>query len=182
MVFGSLAAALAGLFLFRRPVRRKRMSQEDRPPIIVKGGSVRFLGDDEWRGKQIKWNRPNPNRREWKPLHPMGKPANRFRVRIFRGDAVCGPYYGSPVLIGYRTHAAVDITFTVEPRNSTGKPEPMVLAPESAGQAHLENDTDGCKVPVLSFRDISGQLQELKVGGSSQTLQQGDIISITPLP
>jgi hypothetical protein len=65
---------------------RKRIGDEERPPIIVKGGSIIFEHEKGW---------AEAAGDDWKPDHPEGKPIDGFIVQIKRGGQVTQEFRGA---------------------------------------------------------------------------------------
>jgi hypothetical protein len=151
-VGGGLLAVAAGALIYDVVT-----SDEDRPPIRVKGGSVSFITAKQWSGQDLL-------RREWKPNHPRGKPAREFLVSFQRADGViCVEASGDEVLIDVGPDAGPVLQFRVHPRklHGLGKPEPKVAAPSEAGDPTNALDT-------LTF-DVPGYIKRAEVlrGGNS---------------
>lgn len=85
----TLITAGAGILaLFRYFKTRKARGRQDRPPMIVKGGTLIFQsGDDRTSEKGVKWHELANGR--WTPHQPGGRPANRMHLTADRGDGKC---------------------------------------------------------------------------------------------
>ena len=85
----SLITAGAGIFaLFRYFKTRKARGRQDRPPMIVKGGSLIFQsGDDRTSEEGVKWREIANGR--WTPDQPGGRTANRMHLTADPKDGEC---------------------------------------------------------------------------------------------
>ena len=125
-----------------------RNGDEDRPPIIVKNGSILFENDMTWV--------PNGTRR-WKPDHQQGKKVNRFDV-TFTG-VQCAPVSGKKVVIT-RTNGNVQEEYEVR-RKGIFTVVPDVKAP-------VDMDVDNNTKPYkLSSRDQGGNITSVQVGNNT---------------
>lgn len=57
---------------FAHTLRRKRIGDEDRPPIIVRGGSIEFETECGW----------DDAGGDWRPYHNEGRPVRQFIAHI----------------------------------------------------------------------------------------------------
>jgi len=97
-----LAAAIAG---FAYLGSKAEVEDEDRPPIIVKNGSLDVIsGDKSNRKPEYKKGKPWITvDTKWQPDHPKGKPSSEYTVLITASDFAACPASGTgtEVLITY---------------------------------------------------------------------------------
>lgn len=101
--------------------------EEDRPPIIVKSGSLIFESGTTSRPGND-WEQV-PNTSDWQPDHPNGKRVNRFQLYFRGGTGTCVPVTVTDVTInfdpdGAGAQAAVPYMLVIRQRG--GKPVPTV--------------------------------------------------------
>ena len=117
---------------------------EERPPIIVRGGSVIFeSGEGAKKGK--KWKKVND---DWQPDHGNGIPVNKFTVAIQGSDTECPPLQVTHDLsITYTDEQGVSSTFfiTTKARNGNGSPAPAIVTDQ---ELTLDNSGD---YPKLTY-------------------------------
>ena len=70
-------AVVAGLVALALLIFRAR---EDRPPIIVKGGSIHFEGCADKNGRKKAWKKRQNG--HWRPDHSKGEDVSKFHVEI----------------------------------------------------------------------------------------------------
>lgn len=111
--FGTKAKYLfTGMFigvLFRRIVRFliDKRANEDRPPIIVREGSIVFE-HKAVQGKQLEWDDSEPH---WTPKQPNGRKIDFLRATITKGgSSAC------PTMIESK---AIEITFATSSKSET---------------------------------------------------------------
>ena len=133
---------------------------EERPPIIVRGGSVIFeSGEGAKKGK--KWKKVND---DWQPDHGNGIPVNKFRVAIQGSDAECPPLQLTRELsITYTDEQGVSSIFfiTTKARNGNGSPAPTIVTDQKLDD--LGNSGD---YPKLTYgTDKNGSITHVKFSG-----------------
>ena len=141
----------------------------DRPPIIVRDGSIIFDGGEPSRSKP--WSR-DTFLGEWKPDHPDGPPVKEFRV-TFAGmtpPAGCSsPLTGAAVLVDYSiadgNGSRVDATFNVHIRkkNLFGKPEPKI---DPAGASLAQLPASSAPPAIFYGQTVAGWISRVEVGGT----------------
>lgn len=149
-VVGAAAGVLLGYTL------DKLGGNEDRPPIIVKGGSLIFQSAKPWR-------QSSANSRQWQPNHPEGKETNNFQVMFIGGSGSCNPLFTSNATVTFKPDDAEAVTFTLapEPEMDGGKsPAPTVEGPDL-----VQKDETG-PAPSLVY-DKSGEITQVVAGSST---------------
>lgn len=75
---------------------------EDRPPIIVKNGSLIFESGDDAQNPGYDWDEPNA-KDEWHPKHAKGKPTRVYQAIFVGGTGNgCAPRYTTKAVIYYK--------------------------------------------------------------------------------
>lgn len=120
----AVTVAAAGALYVAGSLLLQSDDDEDRPPIIVKNGSMTVEVDDAhpWRKDLIG--------RQWKPEHSNGRKVDRFDVS-FTDAPECTAMSGSEVSITY-TEANGEVrvfTFTRKKKHGIGKREPKFESP-----------------------------------------------------
>jgi hypothetical protein len=95
-IFGGIVCG--ALFVWAvQPSARRAAEDEERPPIIVKGGSLLIESGDAAKGKKGKpWKKEavadgsGKNENQWKPDHPTGIPSSILKVVFFGGKDDAG--------------------------------------------------------------------------------------------
>ena len=81
----AIGALLAGTAVFLL-ASREAGDDEDRPPIIVRGGSLLFESDENAIGKPWHVKDKGQNTEQWQPNHAAGKVASWFVIEIEVGQ------------------------------------------------------------------------------------------------
>lgn len=133
---------------------------EDRPPIIVKGGSLTFESGTARRpGKP--WKKVDPaNKRKWDQNHGQGKNVTLFQVYFVGGTGSCAP------------QAATELTVNYDHDNDSRNPRPYVVSINTTGpdkgpmisSDYLDQDqSDATK---LAATPATGKLLNVTIGSS----------------
>jgi hypothetical protein len=132
---------------------------EERPPIIVKNGSIIFENQlatsGTGSGRSFDWT-PSGNRR-WKPDHENGKRIAEFYV-TFRG-VDCAPMTGNPVHITRQTAQSVTEVYQVI-RQGFFRVDPKVVTPDDM---KIDNSLP---LKTLTSLDDGGSITEVAIGTS----------------
>ena len=91
LVWGALGVIAVGAVVCASRVmtfRSLRYSDEDRPPIIVRGGSLYFIsGDAHHSKKEFKYGKQWVHHKKgWKPKHDQAKSVSYFVVDVYPSD------------------------------------------------------------------------------------------------
>lgn len=139
-------------------------NDEDRPPIVVKNGSIIFENDRDWVGAT----------RTWRLNQPRGKQVTTYDVSF--KYVTCASTSGNVVTITRTTAGGQTQTYQLI-RTGGSRPEPLLNAPV---------DMDANNVPIrktLTSRDSGGAITEVKVaGGATCTVPPGSMPEIEIKP
>lgn len=141
---------------------------EDRPPIVVKNGSIVFenqLVAQKAASHSKDWISDGGSARKWKPDHTAGRWTKGFDVS-FSSEVACAAMQGNPVTIRRRTAAGVVQQFEIKASGGF-RSDPKIKAP-------VDMDADNT-VPrkTLKTRDAGGAITEVEVGGTTCTIPAG---------
>lgn len=137
--------------------------EEERPPILVRGGSLIFQsgdpGDDDpdyQRGKPWK-----PVGADWQPDHDEARKLKRFSVEIVGGNLPLCPGYSrtKEITITYKPAQGPDKTFKITSKGKDGdanKPQ----TPTIVGQGLVIDN--GPANPTLTFEDASNTITRVQ--------------------
>lgn len=153
----------------------KFLAEDDRPPIIVRGGSLIFQnGVGNIDGKP--WEK-RTSRKDWQMKHGAGKPTAGFLVIIPGGSGNCGPAYVESLSFDYELGKG-STTFELVTRGEgiTGKPAPTIIGDR---WNDLKPGTYGNGY-TLTF-DEAGTLQRVRSGMVIDCASPGTVY-IVPLP
>jgi hypothetical protein len=157
--FGAVAAGILTFAAY------KLMSDEDRPPIVVKGGSIIF----EMHPLPGQPTSPNwvddGNGQNWKPDHPAGTKVAKFIVSVINPDGQCSRLEGNAVQL---SHSAGNDKLHV----NVGGQEPNV-----GPKAKLTAD-NGAALRTLRFAD--GDLTAVRVQNTECKLKSDSQVWIWP--
>ena len=129
-------ALITGAVIYTAVIR----DNEDRPPMVVKGGSLIFQSGVNSANPGKQWQK-NPNaQNEWQMNHSAGKPTNAFSV-MMTGSGTCGPGFVTELTLEYTRSSDQSVrTFQLVRKaqfGTSGKMVPTVvgdgLAPTNAG-------------------------------------------------
>lgn len=139
---------------------------EDRPPIIVKSGSLIFENGDDAQNQGKPWHEPNA-KQEWQLDHPKGRPTKQFHAIFVGGTGDCAPKYITEAVIYYKymkDQNEETAQFTVTTRQRS--PQGGTKAPAILG-ADLVKDNSGY-IKTLKF-DQAGTIDRVTAGGATCT-------------
>jgi hypothetical protein len=134
--FGLGGLLLGGLILYGILGLFSRAEDEDRPPIIVRGGSIIFQsGDpgsddtDERDGRP--WAKYGG---DWQPDHPRGKGMKWMSVRVL-GSSCPVLSMTRRITLTYRASDGTETEFVIspKPRPMSGTPAPAITGPLEIG-------------------------------------------------
>lgn len=119
-----VAAGVVAVFALRA-----YFSEEERPPIIVRGGSLYFENNSSKRlGKP--WKKPDANNnKEWGLDHAGGKKVSYYQVYFTGGRADCVPVEGESIVVNFdhdNNESTLAKTYTVTTRSN----RPIVIGPD----------------------------------------------------
>lgn len=157
--------------------------KDDRPPIIVKGGSIDFSGCADMAGKK-RWVRDLIGE-HWKPDHSQGGDTDAFVVKLVSAGQECKPISltdcasGDVVSVTYTamnpaTQQKVDTVFTFTKVRYFwfGHREPKLNSPVT-----LAHPSDN----LLTFGQAQqGAITKLVVDGTTCSLPSNPVIRIVP--
>ena len=152
-------------------------SDDDRGPIIVKGGSVTFDDGDPSKPKQWKqWEQPNSaDAKRWRPKHPNGWSVKAFDVTVTgASDPACptSPASASDVAIDYTLTGGTSTTQVKVERQlwfttpGQSKWEPWVTAPADLVPA-TPSTTAPSAPPRLVYNPGDGYISKVTLTTSS---------------
>ena len=116
----------------------REYSDEDRPPIIVRGGSLYFISGDAYHSKnEFKYGKQWVHHSQgWKPKHDKGKSVNFFVVDVYPSDHT--QKTPKPPTT-YKTEeltvkqGIVPFTVTIHEGPGNSKPSPAIIGPLKPG-------------------------------------------------
>ena len=106
---------------------RAFFADEERPPIIVRGGSLYFENKSAKRpGKP--WQKPDQNNpKEWEPNDNGGKKVSYYQVYFTGGGADCVPAEAESVVVNFVDDSGTAKTYRVTTRSD----RPIVIGPDA---------------------------------------------------
>jgi hypothetical protein len=137
-------------------------ADDERPPIIVRGGSLIIQSGDGKSsnpkhkiGKQ--WKK---DAKEYRQIHDNGKHVARYSVSFVGGGAACTPDFATDVRVSYQTHSGEKVTIQITRREKSGsnKTEPVVLSDKDLS---INNDIEQ---PTLTLPDEGGKILSISIG------------------
>lgn len=162
LCWGVLGLFTGGALAFRF----LRFDDEDRPPIVVKGGSLYFISGDKKNGNpHFKYGKPWVHHQgAWKPKHDRGKKVTHFVVDLYPTNHT----ESSPKLpVTYKTEAltikqgiaAIQVRIEAGPGN--GRPAPALDGPLQAGASGANPEVvyhhDGSDtIDLVTFTTLEG--------------------------
>jgi hypothetical protein len=173
---GLVAGALgfAGGFAAGYATRGARLADDDRPPIIVRGGSLHFENTTKKRpGKH--WKQVNSsNKKEWELDDSNGKKVDFFHV-FFVPSAVstCIPTEAEEVVVDFDSdgNGAADRKYTIKLVNN----RPVLI-----GTHDLELDTDRTKL-IASLEGKIISVTATSTTGGSTTCASPTLVYLEPI-
>lgn len=140
---GGILLGATAYFLYDKGVDQQ---DEDRPPIVVKGGSLNFYNGT-----------PGRPGRAWKPVsakfqldHDRGKPVSSFQLYFVGGTGACSPVTTSEFTVNFDHDGIADtpaLVYTVNLESDQGRRAPTVsgtdLAVDTADSTRLYTGTAG---------------------------------------
>lgn len=171
----------AGLLLIGWTVQTSGMKvlaeDEERPPIIVKGGSLLFESGDSKKAKKGKpWKKETvagdkTSEHQWKPVHQDAAPANVLKVAFEGGTGTCVAAYLPEFTVLYDpdgTGAKPQASYLVTRRardNGKGTLAPAII--DAAGALTSDGSAD---YPTLKADGTNAfRIQFVTAGGSTVT-------------
>jgi hypothetical protein len=135
---------------------------EERPPIIVRGGSIVFENQlVSGTGQSKRW--VPSGTKKWKPDHQEGKRINDFEV-TFTG-VQCATLTGHPVRITRTNGSGATETYDIK-REGWLRVDPKVVAPQTVDLVV----NNAIPKATLTSPDTGGAITEVRIGGSSCAL------------
>jgi hypothetical protein len=133
---------------------------EERPPIVVKHGSIVMEVADLAGKPRRPWAKDLIGR-QWKPKQPKGKDVVTFDVVVTGADGTCNPMSGDEITVDYVETAGQTRTFRFYRQRFAGfgKHEPKVDSP-------VDLTVDNSTVPRLMY-SADGKIRKVTVGGQS---------------
>ena len=133
-------ALITGAVIYTAVIR----DNEDRPPMVVKGGSLIFQSGVNSSNPGKTWHNDPNAQSEWQMNHPAGKPTNAFSVML-TGSGSCGPGFVQELTLEYtRSSDQAVRTFRLVRKaqfGTSGKMVPTVigdgLTPTNSGDTPL---------------------------------------------
>jgi hypothetical protein len=133
-LLGLVAGAVLTVMVFKL-LAAQDVEDQDRPPIIVRGGSLIFESGDREKNIQGRpWFEDDTNAAEWKQFQPRGKPTTGFHLEFPSGACTAPPNPVNSFVVTYDPDGAgsePEMSFTVRPRprgeNGQGTDGPAVI-------------------------------------------------------
>jgi len=184
LVWGALGVIAVGAVVCASKVmtfRSLRYSDEDRPPIIVRGGSLYFISGDAHHSKnEFKYGKPWKYRKQkkvWQPDHERGKRVTVFGVDVYPPDHS----ESSPKLpVTYKTESLLVVqdteSFMVTIQDGPGN------SPRTAAiSGRLKEKDDAPKDnPTLIRQPRTGPKEEFRgIDSVAFTTMEGKLVSET---
>jgi hypothetical protein len=151
---------------------------DDRPPIIVRNGSLIFDGGEPTHPEKWKEWSKDAFLGEWKPKHDDGNPVQRFQV-TFEGLTSTSSCSSTTVLTGedvrieYSNPTGTETTrirLRIRKKDVFGKPEPKI-APGSVTLTSAP--ASGSTPPTLTYADnAQGWISKVTVSGTECSFNQ----------
>ncbi|HXG72341.1 MAG TPA: hypothetical protein VNJ04_17185 [Gemmatimonadaceae bacterium] len=142
LAIGAVVGVLLGAVVMYS-LQEPSADDEDRPPIIVRGGSLIFeSGDAKTSGKN--WKQKSGT--EWKQDHDKGHWVGYFAVS-FDAPSTCAPVYTPELTVYFKPDGpGADTAFQItrQPRNNNGndkKQEPVVIGQGLVAANSITNPT-----------------------------------------
>ena len=137
---------------------------EDRPPIIVRGGSLVIQSGDP--------KSSNPNHKKgkpwlkdgahWKQEHDNGKDVKTYSVSFQGGGGSCSPAFATEVRVTYQPKSGDKVVILIGRADKSGpekEKEPRIV---SAKELVVDNSTDQ---PTLTLQ-LEGEIVSISAGGN----------------
>ena len=163
-----VGAGVVAALVIGYAISNKLADDDDRPPIIVKGGSLYFDNTSPKRpGKP--WKQVNQaSKKEWELDHNNGKPVSFFA--LYFPNTNCAPVEVEEAVVNFDHDGDATTTpkqFTIKIA-ATGKRRPIVASPDD-----MEKDTSDAT--RLIGAASGGQIASVSVGGSVVCTTAGPI-------
>jgi hypothetical protein len=138
-IIAAAAIAIVAAAITFFVLKMVRADDEDRPPIIVRSGSVLMDGGDS--GNWKPWKQ-NGSKKQWKPDHGGGGSVKSFSVTVANATGNAAPSSPCPtlpmladkVVVEYTTSGGEKSQVTISIITSGSKKEPLVDAPADMTQ------------------------------------------------
>jgi hypothetical protein len=148
-IFAAAVGAAAGYF-----VQKAYFADDDRPPIIVRGGSLYF--DHKTDRRTANWQRVNPNvKKEWEGVQGGGKPVNYFAAYFVGGSGACTPTETEEV--------TVNLDHDSDPTTTTRQYSIKIVNRRPNVSSTIDMDTNGTDLTRL-IADSGGTLESVVIG------------------
>jgi hypothetical protein len=153
---GGLTVGIVGTALILTAVVR---DDEDRPPMVVKGGSLIFQSGVDAAHPGKRWKKNANSTTEWQMDHPRGKPTRTFLV-MMSGSGSCGPAFVPELSLEYTLSSGGTARFQVvrRPQNGSGNKQ----VPTVIGDGLTENNSGD--TPTVTFGS-AGELTRVTANG-----------------
>jgi hypothetical protein len=135
-----IAVVAAALTVFI--IRILGSGDEDRPPIVVRSGSVYVDGGESNSTNWKPWKQKGADKKQWQPDHGNGASARNFSVTIAYSNSASAPstpcpalpLVGTKVTVEYTTDGGVKSQLVVNLDTQGSKKIPLVTAPADMTQ------------------------------------------------
>jgi hypothetical protein len=131
----SIAVAAVALTVFA--IRILGAGDEDRPPIVVRSGSIKVDGGESNSANWKPWKQKGADKKQWLPDHGNGASATNFSVTIANANGASAPsspcpslpMVGTKVMVEYTTDGGAKSQLVVDLDPQGSKLIPQVTAP-----------------------------------------------------
>jgi hypothetical protein len=151
----AVGAALTGVVIYVAAIR----DNEDRPPMVVKGGSLIIQSGFNSKKPGKPWHNDPAAPNEWQMDHPGGKKTNAFLL-MMSGSGSCGPDFVDEMVLEYTlasTQAVQQFRITRKAQFGGSKLVPTVIGERLT-------PTNSGDTPFLMFPD-AGELTRVTAVG-----------------
>ena len=142
---------------------------EERPPIIVRGGSLVIQSGDERSTKPAHkkgkpWREPGSDRKRWKQKHDNGKHVTTYAVSFQGGGGTCSPVHATDVRVIYQLTGGdrVDVVIGRDKTDDSDDLEPLIT---SSRELTPNNEREQ---PTLTL-PLDGSIVSISAGGNTCT-------------
>jgi hypothetical protein len=175
MIIAAVAIAAGASAVTVYLVSALRSGDEDRPPIIVRSGSVKIDGGEPNSTNWKKWAKQNGDAKKWQPDHGNGGSARNFSVAIANSNGAAAPsapcpslpLVGTKVYVEYTTEGGAKSTVTISLVTSGNKRLPQVDAPADMTQV----DGSGTTPDQIVYDPGAGLITNVTVSDDSGAQQ-----------
>ena len=153
--WAAVGLVVGGLALFA--YNRLMAEDDDRPPIIVRGGSLYFESVTTKRQPARVWTEVNNSKKEWRVVQSKGKKVTFYQVYFEGGSGACAPIESAQVVVNSRekqftvTIAEGRPTVTSDQEMEVSNNDTRLIADPDGMLSSVVIDSKTCTAPTAVY-------------------------------